>query len=291
MSLKSHMLLIGWGFSAKRWVQDLDRAGWQISATYRREEQRDEIERAGVSATPFDDVEIWDGVTHCLSSVPPARDGSGDPVMQSHAEAMLRAPKLAWVGYLSSVGVYGDHQGVWVDEMSQQNPNRNPARQLADAAWRALHDDHGLPVHVFRLPGIYGPGRSPIERAASGQLQIIDAGDQVFNRVHVADIAGAVSAAIGNPHPGAVINICDDEPAPAALVNAHAYALLGMTPPASVKLEDAALSPMARGFYSENRRVRNDRMKALLHYTPQFPTYREGLADCFDAFRKRTSRG
>ena len=203
------------------------------------------------------------GASHILSSVPPAE--GEDPVLATYGEWIGHAN--AWTGYLSSTGVYGDAGGAWVDESAPIGGGRRVARAKADAAWLTLG------ARVFRLPGIYGPGRSPLDRVASGRAHRVDLSGQVFSRVHVDDIASGVAAAFDAP-PGAY-NLSDDVPVPHNEVIEYAARLLGVDPPPFVSLED--LSPMARGFYSENRRVANGKAKRVLGWRPAYPTYRLGL--------------
>jgi nucleoside-diphosphate-sugar epimerase len=214
------------------------------------------------------------GVTHLLSSVPP--DADGDPVLRHHAADLAALPGLAWVGYLSTTGVYGDRQGGWVDEDSNLTPGteRGRRRLAAERAWLAS----GLPVHLFRLAGIYGPGRNQLAGLRAGTAQRIDKPGQVFSRIHVDDIATVLAASIACPSPGRAYNVCDNEAAPPAEVVAHAAGLLGMAPPPLVPFATAELSPMARSFYADSKRVDNARIKAELGVALRYPTYREGLA-------------
>jgi nucleoside-diphosphate-sugar epimerase len=202
--------------------------------------------------------------THILSSVPP---GDDDPVLAAYGDAL--AGTQAWLGYLSSTGVYGDTGGAWVDEHAPTGTGRRSARAAADAAWLALG------ARVFRLPGIYGPGRSPLDRIRAGEARRIDVPGQVFSRVHVEDIASGVIAGFDAP-PGAY-NLADDEPAPQSEVIAFGCRLLGLPVPPLIPLEDANLSAPARAFYSENRRVANGKARRVLGWRPRFPDYRLGL--------------
>lgn len=224
--------------------------------------------RDGVLA--FDDPQVTaeiEAASHILSSVPPSEDG--DPVLARYGDAV--AGRECWLGYLSSTGVYGDCGGAWVDESAPTGKGRRQARSAADKAWQRLAH-----AHIFRLPGIYGPGRSPFARLREGTAQRISAPGQVFSRIHVDDIVGAVLAAVTAPKPG-IYNICDDEPVRAEAVTAYAARLIGIEPPPLVPLENADLSPMARGFYAENRRVANGKMKRDLGYSLRYPDYRSGL--------------
>lgn len=202
--------------------------------------------------------------THVLSSVPP---GESDPVLTAYGVEL--AASGAWLGYLSSTGVYGDTQGAWVDESVPTGTGRRTARAAADAEWLALE------ARVFRLPGIYGPGRSPLDRIRSGHARRIDVPGQVFSRIHVADLAAGVVAGLDAP-PGAY-NLADDVPAPQSDVIAFGCRLLGLPVPPLVPLEEASLSPQARAFYAENRRVANGKAKRVLNWRPRYPDYRAGL--------------
>jgi nucleoside-diphosphate-sugar epimerase len=210
-------------------------------------------------------------------SVPP--DAQGDPVLRHHAEDIARS-NAEWIGYLSTIGVYGDHGGAWVDETAPATPSseRSRRRALAEQQWLDFGKASGKRVEIFRLAGIYGPGSSAIEGVRSGTTRSIVKPDQVFNRIHVEDIARTLIAAFSRPHVHAIYNVTDDEPAPPQDVNAYAATLLGLPPPVAIAYEAAELSEMGRSFYSENKRVRNDRIKNDLGVQLAFPTYREGLA-------------
>ncbi|NNC72236.1 MAG: SDR family NAD(P)-dependent oxidoreductase [Sphingomonadaceae bacterium] len=258
-----HMLIFGLGYTAGRLAERLRGEGWTVTAT-RRE--------AGDGVIAFDDTEAvtgaMEGASHILSSVPPA--GDSDPVLDSYGDA-IAAASLAWTGYLSSTGVYGDTGGAWVDETAPTGGGRRRARAEADARWRSARDN----VRVFRLPGIYGPGRSALNRIASGTAHRIDMPGQVFSRVHVDDIVSGVIAALQSP-PG-VYNLADDEPASHNVVTEYGCRLLGVEPPPIQTLDEAGLSEAARGFYAENRRVANGKAKRVLGWQPRYPDYRAGL--------------
>lgn len=258
-----HMLIFGLGYTAGMLAERLRGEGWTVSAT-RRE--------AGPDAIAFDDrvgvMAALDEATHILSSVPPA--GGSDPVLESYGDALKAAP-ATWIGYLSSTGVYGDTGGAWVDETAPIGGGRRKARAEADVAWQALRDD----VRVFRLPGIYGPGRSILDRIRQGKAHRIDLPDQVFSRIHAEDIVAGVIA--GFDGPAGVYNISDDRPAPHNDVVAYGCRLLGVEPPPLQTMDEAGLSDMARGFYSENRRVANGKAKRVLGWEPVYPDYRAGL--------------
>lgn len=215
------------------------------------------------------------GVTHILSSIGPNADG--DPFLASlEAEVIRVAPDLQWMGYLSTTAVYGDRHGAWVDETTEVVPTseRGNWRAAAEAQWQAIPD---LPLHIFRLAGIYGPGRGPFAKLMAGKARRIVKPGQVFSRIHVEDIAQVLLASIEHPNPGAIYNLCDDDPAPPQDVLGYAAELLDLPIPAEVPFDEAGMTPMARSFYGENKRVRNTRIKAELGVELLYPSYREGL--------------
>ncbi len=271
------LLSIGHGYSAQALARVLLPQGWHIIATTRSPEKAAALRAQGVEAIlwPGGDLPL-DRATHLLSSVAP--DATGDPVLRAHgAQIAAAAPHLQWVGYLSTVGVYGDHQGGWVDEDTALTPAtaRGQARVAAEADWQAVP---GLAPHIFRLAGIYGPGRGPFEKVRDGSARRIIKPGQVFSRIHVDDIAQVLAASIARPDPGRVYNVCDDDPAPPQDVLSHAAQLLGLPEPPAVPYDGAAMSPMARSFYAESKRVRNDRIKDELGVRLIHPDYRAGLA-------------
>jgi nucleoside-diphosphate-sugar epimerase len=209
--------------------------------------------------------------------VPP--DAEGDPVLAEHAHDIAARRGLRWLGYLSTTGVYGDRRGGRVDEDSALAPSgeRGRRRVAAEAGWLDLHRRRSVPVHIFRLAGIYGPGRSALDTVRQGRAQRIDKPGQVFSRIHVADLAAVLRASMARPDPGAIYNVCDDDPAPPEAVIAHACALLGVEPPPLVPFDTADLSPMARSFYDDNKRVSNRRLKEVLGVTLAYPSYKDGL--------------
>jgi nucleoside-diphosphate-sugar epimerase len=218
------------------------------------------------------------GTTHLLLSIPPR--GCGDPVLEHYAQDIAQLPSLAWIGYLSTVGVYGDQAGGVVDESTQPAPNneRTQARVDAERAWLAFGEEIGCPVQVFRLAGIYGPGRSAFDKLKVGTARRIVKPGQVFNRIHVEDIAATLQASIAHPNAGAIYNVADDEAAPPDEVVTYAAELAGLPPPPEVPFDEAELSSMARSFYGNNRRVSNARIKSELGVALAYPSYREGLA-------------
>ena len=268
------LLCFGFGYSARALARML-RPVWTIVGTHRTGEPADRLAFDRSHPLPPD---AFAGVTHILVSVPP--DEAGDPVSAQHAADIAAIPNLAWLGYLSTTGVYGDRGGAWVDETSELRPSgtRGQRRVAAEAGWLALHKNQGVPVHVFRLAGIYGSGRSAFDALRAGAAKRVDRPGQVFSRIHVDDLARMLLASIGKPRPGAIYNVCDDEPAAPAMVTAHAAALLGIEPPPLVPFETAGLSPMAKSFWDDNKRVSNALIKAELGVALRYPTYREGLA-------------
>ena len=264
-----HMLIFGMGYTASRLAQRLRADGWTVTGT-RRE--------ATDGALAFDNALLvlaaLADATHVLSSVPPASNGS-EPVLDDYGRA-IKAASLEWSGYLSSTGVYGNVDGAWVDESAPIGSGRRKARSQADRKWQDVRGD----MHVFRLPGIYGPGRSPLDRVRSGKAKRIDMPGQVFSRIHVDDIVAAVTASFDGP--AGVYNIADDLPAPQHEVIAHAARLSGVDVPPLLSLEDANLSQTALGFYEENRRVANGKARRLLGWEPHYPDYKTGLQSLLD---------
>jgi len=268
------ILMLGHGYSAAALAASL--AGWRRLGTTRTAEGAAAMRTAGVEPIDWADHGAVEAAiaeaSHLLVSAPPG--AQGDPVLARHGTALAAAP-AGWVGYLSTTGVYGDRQGGWVEETDPPTPGnaRSRWRLEAEAAWLAS----GLPVNVFRLAGIYGPGRSAFDRLREGRAQRVVKAGQVFSRIHVDDIAAALRASMARPDPGRVYNVADDLPAPAGEVIAYAAELLGMRPPPEVALEDAGLSPMARSFWGESRRVSNRRLREELGVTLAYPDYRAGL--------------
>lgn len=259
------MLIFGMGYAAGHLADRLGARGWEVVGTTRDG-------RAG-SLAFADEAAVFGALrsaTHILSSVPPA-DGS-DPVLERYGEAIAVAP-ATWVGYFSSTGVYGDTGGAWVDE-SAPVKGRRADRNAADAAWAALRGD----ARLFRLPGIYGPGRSILDRIGEGRAHRIDLPGQVFSRIHVGDIAGGIIASFAGP--AGIYNLADDEPCHQNRLVEWGCAMLRAPVPPLQSLDDAGLSPAARAFYAENRRVANGKAKRLLGWAPKYPTWREGLAAC-----------
>jgi nucleoside-diphosphate-sugar epimerase len=277
------LFFFGHGYVAAALARALAPRGFAVAGTHRSEAAATALAAQGHGGYRFDGTqpvaaEALDGITHMLVSIPP--DDDGDPVLRHHRDALAeRAQQFAWVGYLSTTGVYGDRAGDWVDESSPLQPvtARGQRRVAAEARWRELKESSGLPVHIFRLAGIYGPQRNQLEAVRSGTARRIVKPGQVFSRVHVDDIVGVLRASMARPRPGAIYNVCDDEPAPPQDVVAHAARLLGREPPPEIPFEAAALTPMARSFFGESKRVSNRLVKEELGYRFRHPSYREGL--------------
>ncbi|HCE70024.1 MAG TPA: NAD(P)-dependent oxidoreductase, partial [Ruegeria sp.] len=250
--------------------------GWRIIGTSRNPDQMEAIRASGAEPLLWPGEEpSLDGVTHLLISTAP--DSGGDPVLAALGDQIAaRAAQFRWVGYLSTTAVYGDHDGAWVDETTPLTPTaaRGRWRVMAEQQWQAVPN---LPLHVFRLAGIYGPGRGPFSKLGKGGIRRIIKPGQVFSRIHVEDIAQVLAASMARPDPGAVYNVCDDEPVPPQDVIAYAAELQGLPLPPAVDFDKADLTPMARSFYSENKRVRNDRIKEELGVRLKYPNYRVGL--------------
>jgi len=268
------LLSIGHGYSAQALARRLLPQGWQIIGTTRTEAGAKALRATGIDALVWPESDLSGALakaTHLLTSVAP---GDSDPVLQAIGPQIAGSP-LKWVGYLSTTAVYGHHNGDWVDETTPLAPTtaRGAARVQAEADWTAL----GLPLHIFRLAGIYGPGRGPFEKVRDGSARRVHKAGQVFSRIHVDDIARVLHAALLRPHPD-VYNVCDDDPASPEDILGLAAEMLGLPPPPIVPYEQAEMTPMARSFYAENKRVRNDRIKTVLGVTLDYPTYREGLA-------------
>lgn len=256
-----------------------------VAGTVRTPEKAASLRALGIEAHVFgSDAARTDAARAdaILASIPPSPDG--DPALGWLHEAGVR-PSAGWIGYLSTVGVYGDHDGAWIDETAPtitQNP-RSQRRIAAEQAWLDLTGETGARGFVFRLPGIYGPGRNSLGDLATGKARIVAKPGQVFNRAHVADIAAAIAATLRASAPDGVYNVTDDEPASQGEVVTFAAGLLGIAPPVAVPFESAELSEMARSFHLENRRVSNARLKTLPGFSLTYPTYREGLTALFDA--------
>ena len=285
-------LIHGCGFSGEALARRLLADGWRVAGASRSPERRSALERRGVVAVdPGDDAALQAqarAADAVLAASPPGAGGC--PALRALAATLAQA-RPRWTGYLSTTGVYGDRGGRWVDEDSALDARTPEAarRVAAETAWRALADAHGLALTVLRLPGIYGPGRSPFDRLRAGRAERRDKPGQVFSRIHVDDLADAIVRSIARPAAGPVFNVCDDRPAPAADATAHAARLLGLEPPPLQPFDAEALSPLARRFWSESKRVSNARAKAALGWRPRHPSYVEGFAAVLAAEQRSSS--
>lgn len=278
----NHLLIFGYGFTGQALARRLRGEGWTVTAVVRTAETGAKASAQGVAPVDVTDrpglVAALRTASAVLVTAPPTQ--AGCPGLNTLIPALAEANAFPdWIGYLSTTGVYGDREGRWVFEagpLSARSPE-SARRVSAERDWRQVGRGMGLTVTAFRLPGIYGPGRSALDRVRDGTAHGIVKPGQMFSRIHVDDIAAGLAASIARPRAGASYNLCDDEPAPSHEVNAFAARLLGCPPPPLVAFDDADLSPAARRFWSENKRVSNSLAKAELGWRPAFPTYREGL--------------
>ena len=281
----NRLFCFGTGFTAQALIARLDPAGWNCSGTCRTAAKAVSLTQSGIDTYVFDGKapidgarDVFSSATHVLVSIPPA--GNTDLALKHHqAYLAASAPNLKWIGYLSTIGVYGDHHGAWIDESADAKPvsPRGEARLSAEKLWQGFGAKTGIPVQIFRLPGIYGPGRNALTALKRGKSRSIVKPGQVFNRIHVSDLAAVLELAMNSPEKGPIFNVVDDEPAPPQDVTAFAAGLLGMAQPELVDFDAAEMSPMARSFYGECKRVHNDRIKQELGARLMYPTYREGL--------------
>ena len=287
----NRLFCFGLGYSAMALARRLLEKRWRVAGTFRTPEKAAELEKAGIEPFLFDRgrpladaARALAGTTHLLSSVPP--DAAGDAVLDQHATDLLRLEGVKWTGYLSTTGVYGDRDGGWVDENGALHPvgPRGKARVAAEEGWLGL-TKVGHKVAIFRVAGIYGPGRSALDTVREGRAKRVVKPGQFFSRIHVEDIASVLEASIAAPEAGAIYNVCDDEPAPPQDVIAYACALLGREAPPEIPYAQAAksMSEMARSFYAENKRVTNRRIKDALGVKLAYPDYRAGLKALLDA--------
>jgi len=276
------LFVFGYGFSARALARRVRPQGWEVTATFRKPEAGAALAAEGVDALPLDDrdaiAEALARTQALLVTAPPGPEGC--PALPVLVPALARSGAFPdWTGYLSTTGVYGDRRGRWVFETSRLAAQSvEGARRVgAERDWLEVGRGMGLTVTVFRLPGIYGPGRSALDRVRAGQARRIAAPGQVFSRIHVDDLAAGLEASMVAPRAGGIYNLCDDEPAPNPDVVAYAARLLGLPVPPEIPLAEAGLGPQALRFYAESKRVSNARAKAELGWRPAYPTYREGL--------------
>ena len=273
----AQLFCFGLGYTGARLALELRSLGWQVAGTSRDAAALQELSTHGISGRQLAEAEIPSGTSHILCTIPPG--AVGDAVIQAHADKIAAAPSLAWLGYLSTTGVYGDRGGAWVAEEDPPTPGneRSRYRLAAEQAWLDLWQTRGVPVHIFRLAGIYGPGRNVLATVRAGAAKRIDKPDHLFSRIHVDDIVQILCASMAAPNPGTVYNVCDDEAATPADVVSYACELLGVAPPPLQKFSPEDMSAIARSFWTENRLVRNERIKRDLGIKLRYPDYRSGL--------------
>lgn len=289
---RKRLFCFGYGYTADylgHLLQTQDE-GWTIGGTTRDPERQRELLSRRVRARIFDDDHpisdpetSFNRFSHLLISTPP--DANGDPVFNAHAHDLTRLKNLKWVGYLSSTGVYGDRDGGQVSEKSEVRPTsaRGSKRALAERQWLALYENYGVPVHIFRLAGIYGPGRSALDSVRAGIARRINKPGHLFNRIHVEDIVQTLLKSFSNPNPGSIYNLADDSPAPSYDVIGYACELLGQPAPPIIPYEEANLAPITLSFYSDNKHVLNQKIKTELGVQLKYPNYRAGLEGCLEA--------
>ena len=292
MTRPIRLFIFGMGYTARAFGRAMAEVEW-MGGTTRTAERALCLAERDFRARVFDgatvDPAIADDLreaTHVVVSIPP---GEADPVLARFAADLAAAPRLQWLAYLSTVGVYGNYGGAWVSETTTPHPQqpRSVARRKAEREWAKLAAERSTPLATFRIAGIYGPGRNAFVNLAEGKAHRIVKPGQVFNRIHVDDIVATMVAALERSARG-IFNIADDEPAPPQDVVTYAANLMGVAPPSEVPFDKAELSPMARTFYADNKRVRNRRIKEELGVALKYPTYREGLAALW---RQGTWRG
>lgn len=291
MSGIKKLFCFGYGYTCDYLGHDLSQRGnWQIAGTTRDQDKRALMRERGIEAHIFDHEHpladphyILEGTTHLLISTPPSDEG--DPAYLMHARDIAQIETLEWIGYLSTTGVYGDRAGAWIDETAELRPTskRGSRRLKAEDQWLSLLKLYNLPVHIFRLAGIYGPGRSALDSVRAGVARRINKPGHVFGRVHVEDIVNVLLASFATPQPGEAYNVCDGNPAPSHEVIAYACELLGKPVPPLVDFDEANLAPITRSFYMDNRRVKNEKVKKQLGAVFKYNDFREGLRGCLEA--------
>ncbi|MDE1151700.1 MAG: SDR family oxidoreductase [Micavibrio sp.] len=287
LSHSKKLFCFGYGYTASFLADRLMKFGWKVAGTTTDPEKRDYMRHAGIEAMLYDQnhplvdpFDTFKDVTHVLLSIPPGADG--DTVASLNGADLAQMPQLEWVGYLSTTSVYGNHDGAWVDETTEVEPTsrRGTLRVDAEQQWQSLRMNDGLPLEIFRLSGIYGPGRSAIDSVRAGTARRIDKPDHVFNRIHVEDIAQTLIAAMNQPKPGAIYNVSDDLPSASSEVVTFACNLIGIDAPPVTRFDQAEMAPIVRSFYKDNKRVRNNKIKQALGVELLYPDYRSGLQAC-----------
>jgi nucleoside-diphosphate-sugar epimerase len=293
-----HLFCFGFGYTCDYLGHALmQEGGWRVSGTTRDPEKRKELRARGVNAYLFDDevplpdaLYILRDVTHILISTPP--DDHGDPSFAMYGQDILKLQNLEWIGYLSTTGAYGDRSGGWVDENSEIRPTtiRGSRRVKAEEQWLSLCHHNNLPVHIFRLAGIYGPGRSALDSVRAGVARRVDKPGHAFSRIHVEDIVQVLKACIAHPKAGEIYNLADDVPAPSHEVIDYACKLLGLPSPPLIPFDKVDLAPITQSFYADNKRIKNDKIKNELGVKLKYRSYREGLEACLEA-EKNAAQG
>ena len=297
---KNRLFCFGYGYTSDYLGHALQNVSepWTVAGTTRDDERRKELLSRRIRArifdesTPLVDPEVlFNRFTHILISTPP--DDQGDPVFNQYAQLFTNLPNLKWVGYLSSTGVYGDRGGASVDENAETRPisKRGSRRELAERQWLSLYQRYGVPVHIFRLAGIYGPGRSALDSIRAGVARRIEKPGHKFNRIHVEDIVQTLLASFDRPNPGSIYNLSDDLPVPSHEVIAYACQLLGRPVPPLLPFDQADLAPIALSFYKDNKHVLNNKIKNELGVTLKYPDYQKGLEGCLHAENKAQHDG
>ncbi len=285
---QNKLFCFGYGYSCS-WLGQalLEQGNWELAGTTRDRDKKNFMRESGIRSYVFDNehmipdpLYMMRDVTHLLISTPPSDEG--DPAFLAHAQDIVKLPNLKWVGYLSTTGSYGDRNGEWVDENSVTRPGtrRGSRRLKAEDQWLSLYENYNLPVHVFRLAGIYGPGRSALDSIRSGVARRINKPGHAFSRIHVEDIVQVIMASMSNIAAGEIYNVCDDEPAPSHEVIDYACQLLGIESPPLIDFDKVDMAPITRSFYADNKRVKNDKIKNELGITLKYSNYREGLKAC-----------
>ncbi|MGO4706061.1 SDR family oxidoreductase [Microvirga sp. 2MCAF38] len=277
-----NLFVFGLGFSAQTLIRHHGAEFSRVAGTVREQDKAERLKKTGIHAYALSDpnldldAEIAQADAILISTPP---DADGDPILKRFSEGIANAKRARWIGYLSTTGVYGDHGGAWIDEAAATVPasRHSVQRLVAENAWLDIGRRNNTPTHVFRITGIYGPGRNALVDLARGKARRIDKPGQVFNRIHVEDIAAVLAASLKQPRQGAIYNVADDEPAPASDVVAYAARLAGIEPPSLISFDKADLTPTARSFYSESKRISNKLIKTELGVKLAYPTYREGL--------------
>lgn len=295
--MDKHLFCFGYGYSCEHLGHVLERSGqWKISGTTRDSDKKCNLREHGIHAHIFDyDMPLADplymlrNVTHLVISTPP--DDEGDPVFNTHGHEIAQLENLQWIGYLSTTGAYGDQNGGWVDETTPTRPTtkRGSRRLKAEEQWLSLHEHYGLPVHIFRLAGIYGPGRSALDSVRSGIARRINKPGHAFSRIHVEDIVQVLIASMTHPKGGEIYNVCDDHPAPSHEVISYACEMLGIEPPPLLPYDKVDMAPITQSFYADNKRVHNDKIKNDLGVDLLFSDYKKGLQACLENETKTDS--